>query len=302
LLQFVLAALLSAIVGASALAGSPDQGPAPGLLETLEEVYIATLRQAVGAPGRAELGGQATVRLQSDLTIVPKDPASRLLAVLRRDVPSDFVCVLLGAEGMDAPGLVRFVPAGFVDADEALHWTPDDMLASLNDTVEHGNAARIKAGVDAREARHWIVPPRYDPERHQLSWAALVIPKSAPRGSDGEITYHAVGFGRDGYVEVSIVTSVQKADQIGRMADMFLSGLNFLPGKGYGDVQPSDRRSQSGLAGAMGLDSLHQMEVDVDFWASDMVVPVAGGTVAAIGSLALAISIYRHMRRLRRRV
>jgi uncharacterized membrane-anchored protein len=302
LLRFVLAALLFAIVSATALAESPDQGPTPGLLETPEEVLIAALRQAVGAPGRAELGGQAAVRLQGDLAIVPKDPAGRLLTVMRRDVPPDLVCLLIGAEGIEAPGTVRFVPAGFVDADEALHWTPDDMLASLSDTIEHGNATRVRAGFEAREARRWIVPPRYDPELHQLSWAALVVPKSAPRGSDGEITYHAAGFGRDGYVEVSIVTSVQRADTIGRMADMFLSGLNFLPGKGYGDVQPSDRRSQSGLAGAMGLDSLHKMEFDSDFWASDIVVPVAGGLVASIGALALMISIYRHMRRLRRRV
>jgi hypothetical protein len=95
---------------------------------------------------------------------------------------------------------------------------------------------------------------------------------------------------------------VQQADEIGRMLDMFLTGLNFLPGKAYGDVQPADHRSPTGLAGAMGLDSLHAAGVDTSFWASDMVIPVVGSAVAATGALGLFIYIYRHMRRLRRRV
>jgi uncharacterized membrane-anchored protein len=295
-----MAALLSMLIGSSAQAADP--GATPQLLETPEQAYVSALRQAIGAPARAELAGEATARLEENLAIVPKDPAIHLLTVLERDIPPDFAGLLLGADGIDAPGMIRFVPAGFIDADEALRWTPDDVLASLNATVEHANPARVKANQEPREARRWVAPPRYNPELHQLSWAALILPQSATRGADGEVTYHAIGFGRNGYVEVSVVTSVQEADEIGRMLDMFLTGLNFLPGKAYGDVQPADHRSSTGLAGAMGLDSLHAAEVDTSFWASDMVVPVVGSAVAATGALGLFIYIYRHMRRLRRRV
>jgi uncharacterized membrane-anchored protein len=298
--RFVLAALLSILIGSTARAAPP--GDSPQLLETPDQAYVSALRQAIGAPARAELANEAAARLEENLAIVPKDPAIHLLTVLERDIPPDFIGLLLGADGIDAPGMIRFVPAGFIDADGALRWTPDDMLASLNDTVAHANPARVKANQEPREARRWIVPPHYNPELHQLSWAALILPQSAASGSDGEITYHAIGFGRDGYVEVSVVTSVQGADEIGRMLDMFLAGLNFLPGKAYGDVQPADRRSPNGLAGAMGLDSLHAAALDTSFWASDMVVPVVGSAVAATGALGLLIYIYRHMRRLRRRV
>jgi uncharacterized membrane-anchored protein len=176
------------------------------------------------------------------------------------------------------------------------------MLASLNDEVERGNAARVKASREAREARRWVAPPRYNAETHQLTWAALIVPKSEPRESDGEITYNAIEFGREGYIEVSVVTSVQKAEEVGRMMDSFLAGLTFLPGKTYGDTQPADHRSSSGLAGAMGLASLHKAEINTGFWSSDIVVPVAGGVVAAIGALALILYIYKHMRRQSRRV
>ncbi len=297
--RIVLAVLLAALTGTVALAASPDP---PAMLETVEQVYASALRQAIGAPARADLAGEAAVRLEQNQFLVPQEPAARLLTITKRDVPPDFIALLLGAEGMEAVGMIRFVPAGFVSADEALSWTPDDMLASLNDTVEHANAARLKANIEAREARRWVSPPRYSPENHQLSWAALVVPKTAPRGSDGETTFHAIGFGRDGYIELSVVTSVQKADEVDRFVAAFLSGLNFAPGKAFGDVQPSDKRSAAGLAGAMGVDSLHRAESDTSFWTSDSMVPVVGSVVAAIGALGLMISIYRHMRRLRRRV
>jgi uncharacterized membrane-anchored protein len=290
------------LAGTAAVAASPDPGSPSAMLETVDQAYASALRQAIGAPARGDLAGEATVRLEQNQLLVPKEPAARLLTLTDRDIPTDFIGLLLGPEGMEAGGTIRYVPAGFVNADEALSWSSDDILASLNDTVESGNAARLKANIEPREARRWISPPRYNPETHQLTWAALVIPKTAPRGSDGATTYHAIGFGRDGYIELAVVTSVQKADEVGRFAAAFLGGLSFLPSKAYGDVQPADKRSPTGLAGAMGIDSLHKAESDTSFWTSDTMVPVVGSIVASIGALGLVIYVYRHMRRLRRRV
>jgi uncharacterized membrane-anchored protein len=300
--RFVLAALVSIVMGIAALAAPPDPGATPKILETPDQAYISMLRQAIGAPARADLADEATARLQGSLAVIPRQPATAFLTALGRGVPPDFVGLLLGSEGMDAPGSIRFVPAGFVDSDDALRWSPDDFLASLNDTVARANAARVKDGIEPREARRWIAPPRYNPELHQLSWAALVVPKSAPRETDGQIVYYGIGFGRDGYMEVSVVTSVQKADAIGRMVDEFLAGLNFVPAKAYGDVQPANPRSKTGLAGAMGIDSLHTAVVETNVWTSDQIVLIVGSGVAAIGALGLVIYIYRHKRRLRRRV
>jgi uncharacterized membrane-anchored protein len=311
LLRIILAALWYGLAAAAAplaaapvaapLATPPDQGSAGAMHETRDQILVSVLHQSIGAPARADIGDEATVRLEEDLTIVPREPASRLLAVSNLQVPTDFQALLLGSEGMDAPGLIRFVPAGFIDSDAALAWTADDFLSSLKDTVAHGNADRVKRGLEEREARGWVQPPHYDPETHQLSWAALILPKSAPRESDGEIIYHAIGFGRAGYVELTIVTSLQKADAIGHMAADFLHGLSFLPDRAYGDALPTDRRAPGGLAAAMGIDSLHKEYVDRSFWGADTVVPIAGGVVAGIGALSLLIYIQRYLRRYARR-
>jgi uncharacterized membrane-anchored protein len=301
-IRIVLAMLLSGMVGSAVMIGSPETGMAGDVVQTPDQAFASALRQSIGSPARANLDHQATVRLTEGLLIVPKEPAARLLSLVDQTVPSTFSALLLGPEGMEAQGRIRFVPAGFIDSDAALAWTADDMLASLNATVERGNPDRVKANLPEREARRWIRPPRYDPELHQLTWAALIVPKSAPRGTDGEVAYHGLGFGREGYIQLTVVSSVQKADDIGHMVDGFLSGLNFVPGKAYIDFAPADRTAPDGLAGAMGIDSLHKSKPDGGFWSSDSVVPVAGAVVASIGALSLCLSVQRHRRRESRRV
>ncbi|HBK05691.1 MAG TPA: hypothetical protein DDZ81_07475 [Acetobacteraceae bacterium] len=290
--RIALAGFLAGSLGAAALAAPPTQGT----IEPPEQAFDSAMRQAVGAPARADLSDQATVRLDGDLLMVPTGPATHLLNLSDREVPDGFIALLVGSEGMDAPGTVTFVPAGFVNADAAIAWTADDMLASLNRSIEHKNPTRVQTGLPPLEARRWVLPPSYDPERHEFSWAAMILPKSAPRGSDGEVNFHAIGFGRDGYIHLSVVTNEQRARPAKAMVASFLNGLNFLPGKGYNDAQPADRHSAAGLAGAMGIDTLAKAEPESSLWSSDRVMPITGGVVAAIGALALFFNIHRQMR------
>jgi uncharacterized membrane-anchored protein len=298
LLRIAAFALLLGSLGTAALAASP----APAGVETPDRVLATVLRESIGGPARADLGEQASVRLDKDLLVVPRQPAIRLLGVLNRAVPDDLVGLLVGSEGFDAAGTITFTPAGFIDSDAAIAWTADDILASLRRTIEQQNPARLQQGLQPLEARRWVLAPSYNPEKHEMSWAALVIPTSAPRDSDGEVTFHAIQFGREGYVQLSVVASEQKAEPIKEMVAGFLNGLNFQPGKAYADFQPGDRRSASGLAGAMGIQALAKAETDSKVWSSDSVVPLAGGIVAAIGAIALLLNIHRTMRRNSRRV
>lgn len=306
MLRIVVAILLTSLVGftgpvAATAEPSPGKNARPAILETMDQVFYEALRQAVGAPARADIGDQATERLSDDLVLVPRENAVKLLTMMRLPVPPDLTGLLLGSEGMESAGVIRFVPAGFIDANEALAWTPDDMLSSIAGTVERANAERLKQNQPALELRRWIQPPHYDPETHQLSWAALILPKGASRESEGEFSYNAIGFGREGYVQLTIVTSVEKAETMGRAVNGFLAGLYFRPGKAYGDAVPGDRRAPGGLAGAMGVDSLQKMQIASGFGGTDSVVAIAGGIIGSIGGLSLLIYIQRHRRQEARR-
>jgi uncharacterized membrane-anchored protein len=302
-LRLAIALLLASLACRDVAAEPRSQGKeASGLLGTTDQAFADAMRQSIGAPARADLGDQATERLDGQPVLVPRDPAIHLLTVTQHPVPDGLMALLLlGDDAMNALGYIRFIPAGFIDSDAALAWTADDFLDSLRDTVAADNAARVRQGLQEREVRRWIRPPRYNPESHQISWAALIVPKSAPRETDGEITFYAVAFGRQGYIQLSTVTSVEQADGVGRMADTFLDGLNFVPGKTVRDVQSSDPRAPGGLAAAMGIVTLHKSRDDSSFWSSDTVIPTAGGLVASVGALSLFFYIQRHLRREARR-
>jgi uncharacterized membrane-anchored protein len=308
-LRTVLAAILSALISSAAIAEPATVVPLapPPTRDMIAAVFAETLRQTIGAPAKVVLGDQATIRLSNSLMFVPPLPAIKLLLVTRRPAPAsdpgspDIMGLLLGYGGLDISGLIRFAHGGFTDADSFLAWTPDDVLASLRDTVEQANPERIRQHQQELEARAWVQPPHYDAQTHQLAWAALIVPKSAPRGAEGEIVYHAVGFGRDGSIELSIASSVEKAEQVERMTTDFLDGLKFLPGKGYTDAGPRDHRAENGLAAAMGLDRLHRAPAANRFWSSEMVIPAAGGLVAVVGGVSLVLYFMRHTRREARR-
>ncbi len=153
-----LAVLAFCVIAATASAAPKAQDDAPGLLNTPDQIFADAMRQSVGGPARADLGPEATVRLDEGLLVIPRDPAVRLLKVSNKDFPPDLLALLMSSQGLELPGYIRFVASGYVDADAALGWTADDFLDSLRDTVEHGNAEREKKGLPEREARRWIRP------------------------------------------------------------------------------------------------------------------------------------------------
>jgi uncharacterized membrane-anchored protein len=266
-----------------------------------DQIFSDVLRQAIGAPMRADLGPEAAVRLHDNLLIVPHDSAVRLLTVQHKPIPPNFLALLAGPLGVETPGYVHFVPSGFIDSNEALAWTPDDVLDSLEDTVKRENQERAKQNREPVEVRRWIRPPHYDLDNHLLSWAALVLPVSSPRESDGQIVFHGLAFGRDGYIEVTADASVEGADAVGGMVDSFLLGVTFNPGKTYADFQKGDPMAPKGLAGAMGVDTLHKARNHDSFLTSDIMLAAVGGLMTLIGALALFLYIQRYMRRLARR-
>jgi uncharacterized membrane-anchored protein len=294
-------ALTSLVFGALFHAAAPAEPPRfdsqpSGIYQTPEEAFTEAMRNSIGAPALAELGDKATVRLAGDLIIVPRDEAVRLMTIWGMTVPPDLVGLLMGPNGMSSPGIIRYVPAGFIDLPEAAQWTPEDYLSSLQDTIESRNAERLEKHLPELGVRRWIRPPGIDAANKRILWAALILPTTAPIDSDGAITFNAVSFGRHGYIKLSIVSSVQDAASTGTMFDTFLNGLTFRPGETYGDVQPADARSPAGLAGALGIDSLHKAGSSVLASLPGLLLPIAGGLVALIGALSLVVHVRRTLR------
>jgi uncharacterized membrane-anchored protein len=284
----------------SAAEPQADEGAATAET-TVNEVLAAVMRQASGVPARVALGERASLRLSEELYFLPVQSARKLMLMTGGQIPPDTLGLLLGPEGLEMAGPVRFIPAGFIDPGTIQAWTDEDILASLRDSVLQGNVERVRNGQTPLEARAWIQPPQYDPQTHHLAWAALIVAQNAPKNSDGEVLYNAIAFGREGYIQLSMAAGVQKAETLKRLTAAFLGGLTFAPGQGYPEAAPKDAQPANGLAKAMGMDSLHKAPIFRNFWGSDVIIPVSGSVIAAIAVLTLVVFRIRYTRKEARR-
>lgn len=273
-------------------------------LTQVDAAFQEAMRQATGGPARAEIAGQATFAVPMDFVAVPPTQGTALLASLNIPVPDDLAGVLLGIDGVDSPGTLRFVKSGFVDADGAIAWSADDLQSSLDDTIRADNADRLKRGLLPLEMRRWVTEPHYKPESHVLVWAALIVPQGSPANTEGTIEVHALAFGRQGYVELTFPTSVERADYYTMIADQFLSTLRYAGGAGYGDVTPSDKRAPNGLAGAIGAMSLHHYHPPNGGGAGmgDQTILIVGSGLAVVALLGGLTIFVRYRRSITRRV
>ncbi len=114
--------------------------------------------------------------------------------------------------------------------------------------------------------------------------------------------FYGLAFGRDGYLQVAITSSVEQAAEVGNMVNSFLRGVAFRPGKTYIEYQNGDPRSPTGLAGAMGIDTLHKARDQSSFFSSDVLIAAVGALVAAVGAISLFFYVQRYLRRRARRV
>jgi uncharacterized membrane-anchored protein len=281
----------------------PAAAQAPRTIESipadqtpLVEAVQQAMKQSIGAPALASLGPEATIRLGGEMVLVPRDAAGVLLSASGVQTPPDLVAILLGPKGLDAPWLIRFVPAGFIDAAEVERWTADDLQSSLQDALDAKNPERNANRLSSVTVSRWILPPRYFRDKHDFIWAALILPTWAPPDADGTVTYNAAVFGRNGYFRLSGTGALQDEADARAIINDFLNGVTFRPGNAFEDVQPGDRRAANGLAAVLDVAALRKVSRSGRFLTADWLMPATAGLVAVIGALSLLLYIRRKMR------
>lgn len=304
-LKIIIGALVAGLCVIAVAPGMAQLAPeiAARRTETLrqEMVFRDADRYTYGAPSRVDLGTQAVVRLADPLyLLVDMTSALKVLEILRLPVPDRLLGVLRGPVAVDtnAWGTVEFVPAGSIDTDDMQSWSPADMLASLEETVARKNQQQPDKQMDVRG---WVQAPAYNPQTRQVTWAALILPKDAPRDSAGAVTYHGAIFGREGYIRVSIYSTTERAKAAQSLVQKFLNGITFNPGKGYDVLAPKVKESSTALAQVMNMDGLRRAPTKMPSVFADQFVPIVGGVIALLSALALTFYVWRHRRREARR-
>jgi uncharacterized membrane-anchored protein len=224
-----------------AAAPAPDPG----------EVAWNSARTAMqNGPVDLSLRDQAKLRLPDGYAFVPVKEATELMRVMGNTVDSRFLGLIFPVGREDANWFVSlgFEDAGYIKDDDARDWKADELLQALKDGTESGNEQRQKLGISPIEVTRWVEKPNYDSTGHRLIWSAESRAKGG-NDPDPGINYNTYLLGRDGYISLNLVTSVNSVAMDKPDARRLLAALRFNDGKRYQDFNSStDKVAAYGLA------------------------------------------------------
>ncbi|MBS0379168.1 MAG: DUF2167 domain-containing protein [Proteobacteria bacterium] len=237
-----------------ALLLSPAFAPAdaPPANDAAREAGEAARAAIVRGPTSITLKDQAVLALPEHFGFIPRKEAAALMDAMGNRVGDRFLGLIVPLQGGSRAGRwfvsVDFDPAGYVKDDDARHWDADKLLTSLRDGTEAANEERQKRGIPPIAVTRWIEPPAYDAASHQLIWSAEAKLKNG-NDPDPTINYNTYVLGREGYLELNLVTSASAVEGDKAAARELLSAVQFNSGKRYGDFNSStDKVAAYGLA------------------------------------------------------
>ena len=258
----VLAALLSiqtlpasaAKPDTASTVGTPSQNnPAPadaGLPANLAE-------QMVVGPAVIDLGNQAKLKLPAKMVFIKKEAANTMMEEAGNGTdPNRYGLILPEQENdeSDTPWLVdlTFTDSGYIKDDDAKEWDVEAMLEQLKEGTTEQNKERAARNLPELETRGWVEKPQYDAATHRLIWSIDVWEKNKP-DQNPAINYNTYQLGREGFIELTMVTDLNSVDQYKPIARELLGNIEFNEGKRYSDFNAAtDKVAEYGLAALVG--------------------------------------------------
>jgi uncharacterized membrane-anchored protein len=198
------------------------------------------------------IGGKAKIKLGEDFRYLDPANARKVLVDIWSNPPEAGSTL-----GMIVPKGVNFLdndtwvavlewkPDGYVKDEEFSSIDFNKMLADLKEANKSENAERMKGGYGRLELSGWAEPPHYDRNTHKLYWA-----KSFDRdGPVQQLNYDIRVLGREGVLEVSIMSSMPQFNDIKAKSSGILAVVDFTEGNRYADYKSGDKVATYGIAG-----------------------------------------------------
>lgn len=236
--------LLLALVAFGAAAQLPDKTEA----EIQAAVEAAQKVQTTG-PADVKLRDLATLKLPAGKVYVPVPEAARLMRSMGNTVDASLIGVVFPESDKENwMVVIEYVQEGHIKDDDAKDWNADDLLKSLKEGTEAGNAERTKRGFPGIEVTGWAEKPAYDAATHRLVWSAASRRIGDPDRGAG-VNYNTYALGREGYISLNLITSLKELPEQKQEALTLLAALQYESGKAYTDFNAStDKVAAYGLA------------------------------------------------------
>lgn len=225
------------------LSGVILSGSAWAQSDAIRSEFGAALRDAQAAqvvgPIEVKLLDEALLQLPQDYTFVPVPAATRLLKAMGNAPDPHLVGVVFPGHQDNWMMAIQFEKSGHIQDDDARDWNVDDLLKSVSDSTERGDAERRRQGFPEIQVLGWAEKPRYDPATHRLVWAVAARDRAATATADQGVNYNTYALGREGYFKLNLVTDLKDLPSQKAAADAVLDSLQYVDGKKYGDFNPA---------------------------------------------------------------
>lgn len=136
-----------------------------------------------------------------------------------------------------------FDEVGYIKDDETIN--SDDLLEQSISEQKIANVYREEKGWSKLTILGWEYPPKYDSVNNRLEWAFSL------KNDESDIpfvNYETRILGRNGVMEIVLVTSAENLDNAVRELKTSLSTFEFNPGEKYSEYKKGDRVAEFGLA------------------------------------------------------
>jgi uncharacterized membrane-anchored protein len=243
-------AVAGVTAGLALLAGSGyAQAPAADRKAEADAAFKAAQAVMTQGPAEVKLADQAVIKIPEGQTFIPAREAGALLRVMGNRPGEDMLGMVMPLGDAQWFVVARNVKAGYIKDDDAKDWKADELLTSIKEGTEEMNKERRTRGIGEIDIIGWVQPPTYDPATHRLLWSLSSKEKGAPDASDAGINYNTYALGREGYISLNLVTSLNSIERDKSVANGLLAALNFNDGKRYADFNSAtDKVAEYGLA------------------------------------------------------
>ncbi len=263
---------------------------------------IAEMQRVIKTIGEIEytageislIGGKAKIKLTDDFRYLDPANARKVLVDIWSNPPDAGSTM-----GMIVPKGVNFLDSnawvavlqwkddGYVKDEEFASTDFDKMLKELIQAHKAGSDERVKAGYGKLELTGWAEQPHYDRATHKLYWAKAFDVD----GPVQQLNYDIRVLGREGILEVSVMSAVPQLNDIKEKAPSILSMVDFTEGNRYSDYKEGDKIAEYGIAGLIAGGVL----LKSGFFKVLLTALIAGKKFVIIGVIAIAIWIKKLM-------
>ena len=251
-------------------------------LALAQESSPQTLPWQIG-PTEAKLGDQARLKVPQGYRFLGASETQRLLKQMGNfPSGSELGLITSAAEGEQWFMVVRYIDAGYVKDDEAANWDADALMASIKEGTEEDNKTRQSQGFPPLVIRGWEEKPHYDKQANKVVWDI----SAQERESSVGVNYNTLALGRQGYLSMNMVGSLEQLPLLKPHVGLLLSNVEFIEGKRYADFDSTtDKVAAVGLSkprnqrfeGLQLDEELRQR--DADPWCGVQIVSLANGDV-----------------------